>query len=64
MKDQHVNTEEAVQIHEDIKSKSSLGIHWGTFSLSFEVLKCIINARIVTKKQRMYQNCTDFHTFI
>ncbi|EDV23706.1 uncharacterized protein TRIADDRAFT_27102, partial [Trichoplax adhaerens] len=36
MKNQHVNTEEAVQIHHDIKSKNSLGIHWGTFQLSYE----------------------------
>lgn len=42
MKDQHVNTEEAVQIHEDIKSKNSLGIHWGTFSLSYEVCRCTV----------------------
>ena len=32
----HVNPEEAVKIHEDIKSKMSFGIHWATFKLTFE----------------------------
>jgi N-acyl-phosphatidylethanolamine-hydrolysing phospholipase D len=36
MKDNHVNPEEAVQIHRDIKSKQSVAIHWGTFPLSDE----------------------------
>ncbi len=33
MKGQHVNEEEAVQIHLDVKSKLSMGVHWGTFRL-------------------------------
>lgn len=37
MKHQHVNSTEAVKIHKDIKSKFSIGIHWGTFSISNEV---------------------------
>ncbi|MFT4554067.1 MAG: N-acyl-phosphatidylethanolamine-hydrolyzing phospholipase D [Chlamydiales bacterium] len=36
MKPFHINPEEAVMIHNDIKSKQSLGIHWGTFVLSKE----------------------------
>ena len=36
MKDQHVNEEEAVQIHLDVKSKFSMGVHWGTFRLCDE----------------------------
>jgi N-acyl-phosphatidylethanolamine-hydrolysing phospholipase D len=36
MKYQHVNPEEAVQIHEDIRSQFSVGIHWGTFALANE----------------------------
>jgi N-acyl-phosphatidylethanolamine-hydrolysing phospholipase D len=36
MKGQHVNEEEAVQIHLDVKSRFSLGIHWGTFRLCDE----------------------------
>ena len=37
LKFQHVNPEEAVQIHKDVRSKKSLGMHWGTFVLTCEV---------------------------
>jgi len=36
MKPQHVDPAEAVQIHLDIHSKLSVGIHWGTFILTDE----------------------------
>ena len=36
MKYVHVNTNEAVRIHKDIQSEKSLGIHWGTFKLTYE----------------------------
>ncbi|CAL1297955.1 unnamed protein product [Larinioides sclopetarius] len=36
MKYAHVNPEEAVQMHLDIRSKNSLAIHWGTFCLGSE----------------------------
>ena len=32
----HMNPEEAVKTHCDIRSKQSLGIHWGTFQLTAE----------------------------
>lgn len=37
MEFQHVDPQAAVDIHEDVKSNFSLGIHWGTFNLSYEV---------------------------
>lgn len=36
MKTYHVNTEEAVQIHKDVGSRLSIGMHWGAFPLTAE----------------------------
>nr|BFD65976.1 MBL fold metallo-hydrolase [Bdellovibrio sp. HAGR004] len=33
---QHVDPDGAVQIHQDLRSKHSIGVHWGTFRLSDE----------------------------
>ncbi len=38
MKDMHMNPEEAVKVHKDVKSKLSIAIHWGTFVLTDEPL--------------------------
>ena len=36
MRDHHCDPEEAVQIHNDVRSKQSIAIHWGTFPLADE----------------------------
>eukprot|EP01038_Epipyxis_sp_PR26KG_P012083 gene12083-16169_t len=36
MKDVHCDPEEAVQIHQDLQSMQSVGIHWGTFPMADE----------------------------
>jgi len=36
MKSHHVAPEEAVQIHQDVHSRQSVGMHWGTFILTDE----------------------------
>jgi len=38
MRNYHINPEEALQIHLDVRSKKSVGIHWGTFILTDEPL--------------------------
>ena len=39
MKDHHCNVEEAIQIHHDLNSKRSIGMHWGTFILTDEPMR-------------------------
>jgi L-ascorbate metabolism protein UlaG (beta-lactamase superfamily) len=36
MSDSHCDPEEAVTIHQQIRSKKSVAIHWGTFRLADE----------------------------
>lgn len=38
MKSMHVNTDEAVQAHIDLRARYSVGMHWGTFRLTDERL--------------------------
>lgn len=45
MHPQHVSPEESVEIHKEIKSKFTLGVHWGTFKQMgcFEVITLIFS---------------------
>ena len=38
MRNHHINPEEALQVHLDVRSKKSVAIHWGTFILTDEPL--------------------------
>ncbi len=36
MRAMHMDPEEAVQVHRDVRSRRSIGMHWGTFVLTLE----------------------------
>lgn len=38
MKNHHMNPQESVMVHEDVRSRKSVAIHWGTFILTDEPL--------------------------
>jgi L-ascorbate metabolism protein UlaG (beta-lactamase superfamily) len=52
MKNSHLNPEEAVAVHTDLKSKHSLGIHYGFWQLTDEAIDAPIVALNAIKKQR------------
>ncbi len=59
MKEQHINPEEAVQAHLDLKSKFSLGCHFGTFQLTDEGIDDPVNDLELAKK-KMNVKAEDF----
>ncbi len=61
MKSVHMNPEEAVQAHLDLKSKRSIGIHFGTFQLTEEKIdQPVIDLKIAMKLRSL--NNEDFNT--
>ena len=55
MKYQHVNPEEAVLIHKDLRCQFSFAIHWGTFALANEV----IFLRVLTRN-----SCSNYSLYL
>ncbi|HSI44329.1 MAG TPA: MBL fold metallo-hydrolase [Methylotenera sp.] len=61
MKSVHMNPEEAVQAHLDLKSKRSIGIHFGTFQLTEEKIdQPVIDLQIAMTSRGL--NNDDFNT--
>lgn len=61
MKPMHINPQEALNIHQDVRAKQSIGMHWGTFRLTDEPLiepKQQLQALMANEKS----SPTSFHT--
>lgn len=56
MKEQHMNPEESVQVHLDIKSKMSVAMHYGAFQLSDELFEQPEQDLIAAKKKLAVDN--------
>ena len=57
MKYHHCNVEEAIQIHQDIKSRKSIAMHWGTFQLTDEPMDEPVSLlKSLVKKKEMYRS--------
>ena len=71
MQYQHVNPDEAWQIHHDVRAFNSIGIHWGTFKLSHEVplCACAFEWRVKPEFRQhiavafVYHKCLSLHPF-
>jgi N-acyl-phosphatidylethanolamine-hydrolysing phospholipase D len=61
MKAQHVNPDEAVKIHQDIKARQSIGMHWGTFQLSAEKMDAP-KTELAAALQKYQLSDSDFQT--
>jgi N-acyl-phosphatidylethanolamine-hydrolysing phospholipase D len=51
MQNQHVNEEDAVRIHQDVKSRLSMGIHWGTFRLCDDPVEAPLDGLPIARKK-------------
>jgi L-ascorbate metabolism protein UlaG (beta-lactamase superfamily) len=61
MRTQHVDPEEAVQIHKDLRAHRSIGIHWGTFQLTDEPLDAPVRD-LAAARDRLGVSATEFTT--
>jgi L-ascorbate metabolism protein UlaG (beta-lactamase superfamily) len=52
MKTNHINPDEAVDIYQKLKPAAALGIHWGTFQLTFEAINDPPNRLAALRKAR------------
>lgn len=52
----HINPHQAVQIHKDINSRLSIGMHWGTFQLSKEKPEEVLATLDEAKKRASVQD--------
>jgi len=54
MRDVHVNPDDAVQAHIDLKSQKSIGMHFGTFQLTDESInEPIYDLQLALKKYKV-----------
>jgi N-acyl-phosphatidylethanolamine-hydrolysing phospholipase D len=51
MRNQHVNEAEAVQIHRDVKSRLSVGVHWGAFRLCDDPIEAPLDGLPAARRQ-------------
>jgi N-acyl-phosphatidylethanolamine-hydrolysing phospholipase D len=51
MQNQHVNEEDAVKIHLDVKSRLSMGVHWGTFRLCDDPVEAPMDGLPIARKK-------------
>jgi L-ascorbate metabolism protein UlaG (beta-lactamase superfamily) len=62
MRNQHINEEEAVRIHLDVKSRLSMGVHWGTFRLCDEPIQAPLEG-LPRARERLGVKPEDFVLF-
>ena len=57
-KPNHQNPEEAVQCHQDLNSRQSVGVHWGTFTLTAEhIMEPVERLAKAVEKEGLEKTC-------